>query len=214
MNILSTEKVYLFVPNLIGYLRIILVLISFYYMPTNYVACGISYMLSVGLDMVDGYAARLLNQSSRFGAMLDQLTDRCGTLGLLVALSLFYPKYIFLFQISMTIDIACHWLYLHSALLLGRSSHKAIDISSNSVMRIYYESRTVLGFLCLTNELFYCSLYVYYFTPGPSIAGLSLIRLLVAFCAPFAMVKTAISLIHGYVACLNIISLDTNERKK
>lgn len=51
---------------------------------------------------------------TKFGAMLDQLTDRCGTMGLLVALSVFYPKYMFAFQVSMAIDIACHWLYLQS----------------------------------------------------------------------------------------------------
>lgn len=51
---------------------------------------------------------------TKFGAILDQLTDRCGTMGLLVMLSHFYPKYLFWFQLSMVIDIACHWIYLHS----------------------------------------------------------------------------------------------------
>lgn len=46
--------------------------------------------------------------------MLDQLTDRCGTMGLLVTLSYFYPSYMFWFQISMVIDIACHWIYLQA----------------------------------------------------------------------------------------------------
>lgn len=40
---------------------------------------------------------------TKFGAMLDQLTDRCGTMGLLVTLSYFYPKYMFWFQLSMVI---------------------------------------------------------------------------------------------------------------
>lgn len=51
--------------------------------------------------------------ASKFGAMLDQLTDRCGTMGLLVTLCMFYPQYMFIFQMSMVIDIACHWIYLH-----------------------------------------------------------------------------------------------------
>ena len=33
-------------------------------------------LLSGLLDAVDGHAARLLGQSSKFGAMLDMLTDR------------------------------------------------------------------------------------------------------------------------------------------
>lgn len=36
--------------------------------------------LSGLLDAVDGHAARMLNQSSKFGAMLDMLTDRCATM--------------------------------------------------------------------------------------------------------------------------------------
>ena len=52
--------------------------------------------------------------ATKFGAMLDQLTDRCGTCGLLVTLSYFYPKYMFWFQLSMAIDVACHWFYLHT----------------------------------------------------------------------------------------------------
>ena len=42
------------------------------------------FQLSGLLDAVDGHAARLLNQSSKFGAMLDMLTDRCATMCLLV----------------------------------------------------------------------------------------------------------------------------------
>lgn len=45
--------------------------------------------------------------------MLDMLTDRCATMCLLVNLSLLYPSYTFLFQLSMTLDVASHWLHLH-----------------------------------------------------------------------------------------------------
>lgn len=104
-------------------------------MRTNYVIAGWCYIVSALLDSVDGHAARHFNQSkggirglitdtlffmfynfsgTKFGAMLDQLTDRCGTMGLLVTLSYFYPTYMFLFQLSMAIDVACHWLYMQS----------------------------------------------------------------------------------------------------
>ena len=45
--------------------------------------------------------------------MLDMLTDRCATMCLLVNLAVLYPSYIFLFQLSMSLDIASHWLHLH-----------------------------------------------------------------------------------------------------
>ena len=97
------ENIFIFVPNLIGYGRIFLALLSFWFMPTNYVAAGWCYILSGLLDAFDGHAARALNQSTKFGAMLDMLTDRCATMCLLATLSTFYPKWLFFFQLSMTI---------------------------------------------------------------------------------------------------------------
>ena len=51
---------------------------------------------------------------TKFGAMLDQLTDRCGTAVLMMMLAVFYPSYAFFFQISMAVDISMHWLHLHT----------------------------------------------------------------------------------------------------
>lgn len=55
-------NVWLFYPNLIGYLRIILAMVSFEamtYAPWRAVIC---YILSAASDAVDGYVARLYNQ--------------------------------------------------------------------------------------------------------------------------------------------------------
>lgn len=57
---------------------------------------------------------RYFNQGTKFGGMLDQLTDRCGTMGLVAVLAHLYPKYMFPLLLSMCIDIACHWIYLHT----------------------------------------------------------------------------------------------------
>lgn len=213
MSTTEKENIFVFVPNLIGYARIVLAIVSFYYMPTNYVIAGWCYIVSVVLDALDGHAARHFNQSTKFGAMLDQLTDRCGTMGLLVTLSYFYPKYMFWFQLSMAIDVACHWFYLHTTVLQGKTSHKFIDMSGNPIMRVYYTNRTVLGFMCLFNELFYAALYLLHFTPGPLILGMSSFKLLAMFSAPVAIVKTGISVIHGYVASMNIGVIDVAERE-
>ncbi|KAL1459486.1 hypothetical protein WDU94_011464 [Cyamophila willieti] len=209
----NQENVFLFVPNLIGYGRIVLALISFYFMPTHYAIACWCYVISGLLDAIDGHAARFYNQSTKFGAMLDQLTDRVGTMCLCVTLSTFYPKYQFLFQLSMAIDIACHWIYLHTSMLQGKTSHKFVDLSGNPIMRLYYTSKPILFGMCFGNEAFYASLYLLHFTPGPLIAGFSLFRLVCYVSAPVALVKTAISLIHGYVACQNLAIIDMQERK-
>lgn len=210
----ETENIFLFVPNIIGFARVILALISFYYMPTNYIIATWCYIVSALLDAVDGHAARYFDQSTKFGAILDQLTDRVGTMCLLVTLSLFYPTYMFWFQLSMAIDIACHWIYLHTSLLQGKTSHKFIDMSENSIMRVYYTNRTVLFFMCAGNEAFYAALYLLHFTEGPILAGIGLFRLIAYLAAPIAFVKSAIALLQGYVACINLSIIDVKERQE
>ncbi|XP_011632698.1 CDP-diacylglycerol--inositol 3-phosphatidyltransferase isoform X1 [Pogonomyrmex barbatus] len=210
----ETENIFLFVPNIIGFGRVILALISFYFMRTDYIIATWCYVISSLLDAIDGHAARYYNQSTKFGAILDQLTDRIGTTCLMVTLCLFYPAYTFWFQLSISIDIACHWIYLHTTLLQGKTSHKFIDMSENPIMRLYYTNRIVLFFMCAGNEAFYAGLYLLHFTEGPIFAGISLYRLIVYLSAPVALVKAAISLLHGYVSCINLSIIDVKERQE
>lgn len=206
----KTENVFLFVPNLIGYARILLALISFWFMPTNYYIACWCYILSGLLDAVDGHAARLLGQSSKFGAMLDMLTDRCATMCLLTTLSTFYPSFMFIFQLSMTIDIACHWIHLHTSLLEGKGSHKFVDPTGNWFMKMYYTDRRVLFGMCAGNELFYAMLYLLNFTWGPYYSCL----IVAVITAPVAVAKSGIAVLQGYLAALNLAAVDTKERSE
>ena len=61
-----------------GYTRVILAGISLTYMSYHPKYCTLLYGISSLLDAVDGQVARALGQSSRFGAVLDMVTDRCG----------------------------------------------------------------------------------------------------------------------------------------
>ena len=47
---------------ILGYARIVLAIVSFYYMPRDYVIATWCYVISGLLDALDGHAARLLNQ--------------------------------------------------------------------------------------------------------------------------------------------------------
>lgn len=51
------------IVNFAGYARIILAIISIYFMPTNYKVACTCYVISALLDAFDGHAARLFNQS-------------------------------------------------------------------------------------------------------------------------------------------------------
>jgi len=208
-DLANTENVFLFLPNLIGYTRILLALFSFWLMPSSYALAATFYLLSGLLDAVDGYAARRFGQRSRFGAMLDLITDMCNTMCLLTTLSTFYPSFIFLFQLSMTINIASHWLHTHTSLLKGAKSHKSVDPKGNMLMQIYYTNRTVLFSMVAGNELFYTSLYLVHFFPGQP-----LLYFIAFVTFPVAVAKTAQALLQGYIAANNLVEVDIREREQ
>lgn len=208
------DNVFVFVPNLIGYARVVLAIMSFYFMADRHAAAAACYIVSGFLDALDGHAARLLKQSSKFGAMLDQLTDRCATMCLLACLCSFYPAYMFWFQLSMAIDVSCHWIHLHVTTLRGRDSHKTIDSTQSPILRLYYTSRPVLFFMCGGNELFYSMLYLLHFTEGPTLLfGLGLVRALVWISMPVAVVKSGIAIVQGFGAWKDLGQLDMEERQ-
>ncbi|KAL5109441.1 hypothetical protein TcWFU_009352 [Taenia crassiceps] len=201
-------SVFLFVPNLIGYARILLLLYACWYMSTDPVRAVVSYLLSALLDALDGHAARLLDQSTKFGAALDMLSDRCTTMCLLFTLGVFYPRYLFLFQMSACIDICT--LYASRSIQSGSSSHKTINLDGNPLLRVYYTNRVILFVMCAGNELFYAMLYLLNFTKGSNWIYLVILYLSL----PIALFKTLISLVHLYAAAVNMAGIDAFERKK
>merc|ERR1711916_282067 len=131
-------RVFLYVPNLIGYARIVGMLASFCFAfdrPWLFLGC---YWLSFMLDAADGYAARLLNQSSKFGAVLDMATDRVATNALVFILSHLYPRFTVWFLVLCCLDLG---------------SHKDSSAERDGVLvTLYYTSRPVLGGVCMLNE--------------------------------------------------------------
>nr|CAG4648840.1 EOG090X0BWK [Polyphemus pediculus] len=208
------NNIFLFVPNLIGYARIVLGIASLYFMPSNHVMAATMYILSGFLDAFDGHAARLLNQSTKFGAMLDMLTDRCATMCLLATLGTFYPSYLFFFQLVMVIDISCHWIHLHTSTILGKVSHKNIGEEENALLRFYYTSKPFLFIMCAGNELFYSMLYLLHFTYGWTFLGMSIIKLLVILLFPIAILKVVLAIMQGGAAWKNLGYLDIKEREE
>jgi CDP-diacylglycerol--inositol 3-phosphatidyltransferase len=59
---LNHNVVFLFIPNLIGYTRVILAAASLYFMRWHPKACTWLYIVSCLLDAFDGMAARRFNQ--------------------------------------------------------------------------------------------------------------------------------------------------------
>jgi len=160
------ENVFVFIPNLIGYLRVALAVAAFYYMMTDPWKCCFYYLLSGFMDALDGHAARKWGQSSQFGACLDMITDRCATSLLMVGLAVMYPAYAFHFQMLIGLDICSHWVQMTATYVTGAGSHKTIDLSKNIFLYYYYTSRPVLFFVCAANEWLWSMLYVVFFMHG------------------------------------------------
>ncbi|TKR60341.1 hypothetical protein L596_027599 [Steinernema carpocapsae] len=212
---MPNTSVFLFYPNLVGYARIVLAIVAFSAMVENPLRASFCYFLSAALDAIDGHLARMYNQGSRFGAMLDQLTDRCAFMALLMALCHFYPRWMFWLQMTAVIDIASHWLHLHATDLTRKNTHKS---SNNPVLNLYYTSRSFLFFMCFGNEAFFGLLYINAFWQGPAlVGGVHLMGLIAFIFFPVAFVKTLISLVHLVTASQTVVEHDVeliNSRKK
>ena len=110
-------------------------------MPLNPRRCSVLYSMSCLLDALDGYAARVFNQSTRFGAVLDMVTDRCTTSCLLVFLAIAQPAYAPIFQVLISLDFASHYMHMYATLAMGGKgqSHKDVSAGRSRIMNIYYK---------------------------------------------------------------------------
>jgi CDP-diacylglycerol--inositol 3-phosphatidyltransferase len=139
--------------------------------------------------------------------MLDQLTDRCGTACLMVMLSVFYPSYAFLFQMSLSVDISMHWLHLHTSLLQGKGSHKSMTTDEPYFLRLYYTSKPLLFAMCCGNELFYITIYLINFYDS------YFWKFLAVACFPIAVAKWLMAILQGVTAAKNLAAIDVQERQ-
>ena len=163
------ENIYFLIPNLIGYVRILFVLVSFYFCFEKHYLVVSFYSISQLLDGLDGFAARYFRQATRYGVVLDMVTDRASTAALLIASTKVYPQYAQLFMALITLDIVSHFAHVYSSLMRGKQSHKLISKDQNWLLRLYYTNKTVLFTLCLGHEAYLLLLYLLHFKPQSSL---------------------------------------------
>lgn len=196
-------------------MRIALAVVAFTYAMTDHRVFFACYLLSEVLDALDGHAARYFNQSTKFGAVLDMVTDRCSTSCLILVLGYFYPQYMGFFLFFVSLDITSHYAHLYSSLSRGKG-HKDIDQKSQHwLLWLYYTNRTVLGTLCLFNEIFFLGLYLCHFDLGPVVmAGWGAWQILTLIAFPLSMIKQLMNLIQLRQAAIDIAEMDIKERSK
>lgn len=153
--------VFFFIPNMIGYFRVLTAISSFLTMKNHPIRTMVLYGISGFLDAFDGYTARRFKQGTRFGAVLDMVTDRCATSSLICYLCIIYPQYCVVWQLLVSLDLSSHYMHMYAMLTSGSASHKNVGKKSK-LLNLYYTNRKVLFMVCMVNELFYVALYLHY----------------------------------------------------
>ncbi|KAJ1732653.1 phosphatidylinositol synthase 1 (CDP-alcohol phosphatidyltransferase1) [Coemansia biformis] len=211
---LTHIDVFWFVPNLIGYSRVALSALAIYGMYYEYpLVAFVSYALSELLDAADGYYARKLGQCSKFGEVLDMVTDRCTTTVLLTYLAQAYKSQALalVFCLLISLDISSHYMQMYSQLITGKTNHKQMDEKAHWVLKAYYTDRRVLFAFCFGNEAFFLLLYLNKFLPAYALY-LSIPITLAAF--PISLIKNGINFIQLYESACDLARLDAAELNK
>jgi phosphatidylglycerophosphate synthase len=121
------------IPTMISSLRIaVLPLFFFFYSPTNIVPCLVLWAFSASTDFFDGYLARKLKATSRFGAYYDATTDFALVVGIFTFFTTrsFFPIWLPLLIVASFIQfiVTSHYVkklydpvgkYIGSALYIG-----------------------------------------------------------------------------------------------
>lgn len=203
---LSPRDIFFFIPNIIGYFRVATALLSFLTMKHHPIYTVVLYGVSGFLDAFDGWAARKYSQGTRFGAVLDMVTDRCATSSLIAYLSLIYPSCTFAWQLLISLDLASHYMHMYAMMSTGSASHKNVDQKQSRILSLYYTNRKFLFLVCLLNELFYVALYMHhysFFWAGTVMAWVS---------APVWLFKQFANLIQLKAAALIMARIDAEEK--
>ncbi|PVU94242.1 hypothetical protein BB561_002718 [Smittium simulii] len=211
-KMLSYQDIFHFVPNYIGYIRIFLASIAVccMYAELPHLAV-VSYALSELFDAADGYFARKLNQCSKFGEVLDMITDRCTTTVLLVYLAQLYKPIAVVYCFLISVDISSHYMQMYASLISGVSNHKQMDFSSYPILKAYYTNRNVLFWVCFGNEAFFIlSYYQHYLTGYPRYFILSLL----VISSPVFALKNIINIIQLFVASKQLATHDATLANK
>lgn len=144
--------VMLYKPNIIGYVRLILLLSSIF---AERLAFLTLYFSSVALDYFDGFFARMFHEESKLGASLDMITDRISTTILCCKIIASKPAYAIRCMVYVFVDLLSHFLYFVS-MVHGGTHHKLFD--GNPLISFYYNP-IVLKIMCCGSEAYFMALY-------------------------------------------------------
>ncbi|SOV17591.1 phosphatidylinositol synthase [Plasmodium sp. gorilla clade G2] len=207
---MKKKNVYLYIPNIIGYIRVILALLGFIISRKNILLFVCFYGASQVLDALDGWTARKFNQTSVFGQILDQITDRLSTSLLYLLNSSVYEEYITLIGLIMIADIAGHYFHSTSCAIAGNKTHKKIE-KGNKLLKLYYEKPWVMVICIIAYESFLICAYSLRVTVKKSlIYKLSYYALIFSF--PLAAFKMFTNVSQGVYGVKCLVDMDCKKK--
>ncbi|OGT44575.1 MAG: hypothetical protein A3E82_01640 [Gammaproteobacteria bacterium RIFCSPHIGHO2_12_FULL_38_11] len=188
-----TKNPVFFIPNILDYVRILLLICVVCVFPI-YPWLGIGcYVTNSILDMLDGTLARLLNQQSKLGALLDFSIDRACITILLAACIWAYPHLWRWFVAVMALDIASHFAICYASAYNGGSHLNFIAHGSKLLLWFSQKSWVRYG-ICTSHDVFFALFVTYFLTPSTFWLVLWLV------CVPGMLLKTWIHLEQFYLA--------------
>ncbi|MDF2867272.1 MAG: CDP-diacylglycerol--inositol 3-phosphatidyltransferase [Gammaproteobacteria bacterium] len=205
----NKPHVLLYVPNLIGYVRLVsLLIIPFFILHAPLTSVCLCF-ISISLDAFDGYLARKLGQESYVGAVLDYTIDRATLAVLQMALALIYAPIWGFFAFVLILDMVSHISHVYSSLFLKRRHHKEIIDTQSKLLSLYYSNRKVLFLTCFFHDLWFGFVYLHHFYPSQiwiKIAGILIL--------PFFLLKTIIHILQLWDSLFSLIKLDELKTKE
>lgn len=164
MNAITIKLLY--VPNLIGYFRAFCLVAGLLVLQKDPLAAWGLWVVCGFLDAADGFFARLLNQTTQFGAMLDYTIDRALAACGYFAIALFYPHLWAPCVILCNLDILAHYFHLKCTHILNNTNHKAIHINDYRIVKFYYSTKPVLFSICFFHDMFLALVLLYKLYPN------------------------------------------------
>ncbi|CAD8145606.1 unnamed protein product [Paramecium octaurelia] len=197
-------SVYFYIPNLIGYARVVCALVFCYTGSFDPIVSAVAYSVSQLGDLFDGMAARKFKQCSVFGSVLDMVTDRFSNACLLAVLYKLYPTIGFLFLWALALDLCSHWYQMYSTLYCNEKHHKTA-VSKYKILEIYYKVPYMLFVMVLLSETAMVTLYLNVFIDWFFIQALMYVSV------PFLCLKHYINFIQLMSASDKIIEKESNK---
>ncbi|XP_072048848.1 CDP-diacylglycerol--inositol 3-phosphatidyltransferase-like [Amphiura filiformis] len=207
----ATDNMYLFVPQILCYIRIVVELAALYFVTSNYVIASLLFLVHCILDLMDGRSGRYFNQCTKFGAFFDHSLDMVFESFWLLALSDLYPEYRIYLIPRAFLTVYAAFLFLYS---FPDSEHAFGAYTSFLTGPITWGNHKYM--MCCIDWCCSLTLMISRFNAGPivPVLGIGLWNLLFYITVPAHFQKTFFMVMECVVSLKNIPYNEIKKREK